>query len=87
MCSIAAVGGTNQHLKLYLRDLNFTQSHAANVISLVGFSSLAGRVIMGWLADIFSRKNVMILIYGHLEKLFFLMPLFKTNIFISYRKT
>ena len=63
MCSIAAVGGTNQHLKLYLRDLNFTQSQSAHVISLVLFSSLAGRVLMGWLADIFSRKNVLILIY------------------------
>jgi len=63
MCSIAAVGGTNQHLKLYFRDLNFTQSQAAHVMSLVLFSSLAGRVLMGWLADIFSRKNVMILIY------------------------
>jgi MFS family permease len=63
MCSIAAVGGTNQHLKLYLRDLNFTQAQAAQVMSLVLFSSLAGRVLMGWLADIFSRKNVMILIY------------------------
>ena len=63
MCSIAAVGGTNQHLKLYLRDLNFTQYQSAHVMSLVLFSSLAGRVLMGWLADIFSRKNVMILIY------------------------
>jgi MFS family permease len=63
MCSIAAVGGTNQHLKYYLRDLNFTQSQAARVMSLVLLSSLAGRVLMGWLADIFSRKNVMILIY------------------------
>jgi MFS family permease len=63
MCSIAAVGGTNQHLKLYMRDLNFTQSEAANVISLVLFSSLAGRVIMGWLADIFPRKYIMLLIF------------------------
>ena len=63
MLSIAAVGGTNQHLKLYLRDLDFTQKEAANLISLVAFSSLAGRVLMGWLADIFPRKNVMIFIY------------------------
>jgi MFS family permease len=63
MCSIAAVGGTNQHLKLYLRELNFTQSEAAGVVSLVLFSSLAGRLIMGWLSDIFPRKYVMILIY------------------------
>jgi MFS family permease len=64
MCSIAAVGGTNQHLKLYLRDMNFSQAQAADILSLVAFSSLAGRVIMGWLSDIFSRKNVMILIYA-----------------------
>jgi MFS family permease len=63
MCSIAAVGGTNQHLKLYLRELNYSQSGSANIISLVLFASLAGRVLMGWLADIFHRKYVMILIY------------------------
>jgi MFS family permease len=63
MCSIAAVGGMNQHLKLYLRDLSFSQSQAANIISLVALMSLAGRVIMGWLADLFPRKYVMILIY------------------------
>ncbi len=63
MCSIGAVGGVGQHLKLYLRDLDFTQSDAATVMSLVLFSSLAGRVLMGWLADLINRKYVMILIY------------------------
>ncbi len=63
MCSIGAVGGTGQHLKLYLTDLDFTQSSAARVMSLVLLSSLAGRVLMGWLADLISRKYVMILIY------------------------
>jgi MFS family permease len=63
MCSIAAVGGINQHLKLYLRDLSFSQSQAANVLSLVALMSLAGRVLMGWLADLFPRKYVMIFIY------------------------
>ncbi len=63
MCAIGVVGGVNQHLKLYLRDLNFTQSQAAHVISLVLLSSLIGRVLMGWLADLIRRKYVMILIY------------------------
>jgi MFS family permease len=63
MCSIGAVGGINQHLKLYLKDLSMADATIANTISLVAFSSLAGRVIMGWLADIFPRKYVMILIY------------------------
>jgi len=63
MCSIGAVGGMGQHLKLYLRDLEFTQAHAANIMSVVLLSSLAGRVLMGWLADLINRKYVMILIY------------------------
>lgn len=63
MCSIGAVGGINQHLKLYLKDLEMNDAAIANIISLVAFMSLGGRVIMGWLADIFPRKYVMILIY------------------------
>jgi MFS family permease len=63
MCSIGAVGGVNQHLKLYLRDIDFSQSHAAKIMSLVLLASLAGRVLMGMLADIFPRKYIMILIY------------------------
>jgi len=63
MCSIGAVGGIAQHLKLYLRDLSFTQTEAAHVMSFVLLSSLAGRVLMGFLADLINRKYVMILIY------------------------
>jgi sugar phosphate permease len=63
MCSIGAVGGINQHLKLYLKDLEMNDATIANIISLVAFMSLGGRVIMGWLADIFPRKYVMVLIY------------------------
>lgn len=64
LCSIGAVGATNQHLKLYLtRDNGFDQNTAANVIALVLFTSNAGRILMGWLADRFPKKYVMILIY------------------------
>lgn len=64
MCSIAAVGGTNQHLKLYLSiDRGFSQGEAAQLISLVLAISIAGRLLMGWLADRMSRKHVMLLIY------------------------
>ncbi|HUX96518.1 MAG TPA: MFS transporter [Bacteroidales bacterium] len=63
MCSIGAVGGVGQHLKLYLRDINYSQAEAANVMSFVLLSSLGGRLLMGWLADIFRRKYVMMLIY------------------------
>jgi len=63
MCAIGVVGGINQHLKLYLRDLNYSQSQAAHIISLVLLSSLVGRVMMGCLADLIHRKYVMIIIY------------------------
>lgn len=65
MCSIGAVGGTNQHLKLFLSlDQGHSQAQAANVISLVLTSSIIGRLLMGWLADRFPKKYVMILIYA-----------------------
>ena len=64
MCSIGAVGGTNQHLKLFLGlDQQFTQQQAATVVSLVLAFSLIGRLLMGWLADRFPKKSVMLLIY------------------------
>jgi sugar phosphate permease len=64
MASIGAVGGTMQNLKLYLTgDRALGQGDAANVLSLVLFGSLAGRVLMGWLADRWARKRVMLLIY------------------------
>lgn len=63
MCSIGVVGGVGQHIKLYLSDLNYSQTEAANVMSFILLSSLMGRVLMGWLADIINRKYVMLLIY------------------------
>jgi len=64
MCSIAAVGGTNQHLKLYLSlDLKYSQADAATITSTVLFCSIFGRLLMGWLADRIPKKIVMILIY------------------------
>jgi sugar phosphate permease len=64
MCSIAAVGGTNQHLKLFLSlDRGFSQGDAARIISTVLACSIIGRLLMGWLADRMRRKHVMLIIY------------------------
>jgi MFS family permease len=84
MCAIGVVGGINQHLKLYLSDLQYTQKHAAAIISLVLFSSLGGRLLMGWLADLMPRKYVMILIYMIVASVipFLLMPDFTGRIYI-----
>jgi sugar phosphate permease len=64
MCSIAAVGGTNQHLKLFLSlDHHYSQAAAASIISTVLAFSIAGRLLMGWLADRMPKKHVMLIIY------------------------
>ena len=64
-CSIGAVSGTNQNLKLFFSiDLKYTQEMAANAISLVLAFSIVGRLLMGWLADRIPKKYVMILIYA-----------------------
>ena len=64
MCSIGAVGGTNQHLKLFLSlDMKYSQEAAATITSTVLAFSIAGRLLMGWLADRIARKHVMLLIY------------------------
>ncbi len=65
MCSIGAVGGTMQNLKLFLSlDQKLAQGAIANVLFLVLMSSIAGRLLMGWLADRFPKKYVMLLIYS-----------------------
>ena len=64
MASIGAVGGTTQNLKLYLSiDRGLSQVEAGNVGSIILFASIFGRLLMGWLADRWMKKRVMLLIY------------------------
>jgi len=65
MCSIGAVGGAIQNLKLYLSlDRQQPQAEIATVLSLVLTGSIAGRILMGWLADRWAKRNVMLLVYA-----------------------
>jgi sugar phosphate permease len=64
VCSIGAVSGTSQNLKLFFSiDLKYTQEQSANVISLILAASIVGRLLMGWLADRIPKKYVMMLIF------------------------
>jgi sugar phosphate permease len=64
MASIGAVGGTMQNLALYLSlDRKLPQVDVDATLSLVLIGSLVGRLLMGWLADRWAKKRVMILIY------------------------
>ena len=64
MASIGAIGGTIQNLKLFLAlDKGMAQALVAQVLSLVLAGSIVGRILMGWLADRWPRKRVMLLVY------------------------
>jgi len=69
MCSIGAIGSINQHMKLVFKDQGFTDQAALNTAwqwanVLILWSSIAGRLFVGWLADRFSRKWVMLATYA-----------------------
>jgi MFS family permease len=64
LASIGAVGGTVQNLALYLSlDRQLQQADVDATLSLVLLGSLIGRVLMGWLADRWPKKHVMLLVY------------------------
>jgi MFS family permease len=69
MCSIGAIGCVNQHMKLVFKDQGFTDQITLNTIwqrasVMILLSSLAGRLLVGWMADRFPRKTVMIGTYA-----------------------
>jgi len=65
MCSVAAVSGTQQNMKLFLSlDRHYSQGEAARFFSIVLTFSIFGRLLMGWLADRFPKKYVMLLTYS-----------------------
>lgn len=60
---IGAIGTVIQQFVLFLRDQGYSISQASWVSSGLLFSGLAGRVIVGYLADRYRKKNVMALFY------------------------
>jgi MFS family permease len=61
--TIGAIGAVTQHLILFLTGEGYSLSGASRVASGLLVSSLAGRVIVGYFADRYLRKNVMALFY------------------------
>lgn len=69
MTSIGAIGSINQHLKFVLESQGFTDQAARDAMwaeanFYIMISSLAGRLVMGWLADRFNKKWVMLATYA-----------------------
>jgi MFS family permease len=68
LCSIGSIGSINQHMKFVFKEQGFVEQRqlddffgTANLCVL--FSSIAGRLIMGYLADRFNKKLVMMVTY------------------------
>ena len=68
ICSIGSIGSINLHMKFVFRDAGYTDQKVLNATwatasELILFSSIAGRLSIGLLADMFSKKRVMTATY------------------------
>ena len=63
MLVIGVIGTVISHFILFLKDEGYSSGWASRALSILLFASLAGRVIVGYVADRFTRKNVMALFY------------------------
>ena len=82
-CSIGSIGAINQHMKLVFLDHGFTDQTVLNstwrtASILILWSSIAGRLLIGWAADRFPKKYVMtatyILVAATIPLLFLVKP-------------
>ena len=68
ICSIGSIGSINMHMKLVFRDAGFVDQKLLNATwttasAIILWSSIVGRLSIGHLADIFSKKRVMTATY------------------------
>jgi len=68
ICSIGSIGSINTHMKLVFRDAGFVDQKTLNATwtiasVLILWSSVAGRLSIGYLADVFLKKHVMTATY------------------------
>jgi MFS family permease len=68
LCSIGSIGSINQHMKFVFKEQGFTEQRVlddffATANLCVLFSSIAGRIVMGYLADKYNKKLVMMATY------------------------
>jgi MFS family permease len=60
---VGAIGAVIQHFILFLGDQGYSPRVASQFLSVLLGSSLAGRVLVGYMADHFSKKNIMAFFY------------------------
>jgi MFS family permease len=60
---VGAIGAVIQHFILFLKDLGYPSLTASRFSTVLLASSLAGRVVVGYVADKFEKKNTMTVCY------------------------
>jgi MFS family permease len=60
---VGAIGAVIQHFILFLKDQGYSATAASRFSTVLLASSLGGRVLVGYLADRFRKKNTMALFY------------------------
>jgi MFS family permease len=60
---VGAINAVTQQFILFLKDQGYSSTTAAHFLSILLASSLGGRVLVGYLADRFKKKNTMALFY------------------------
>ena len=60
---IGAINAVIQHFILVMKDSGYSATTAARFLSILLASSLGGRVLVGYFADRFKKKNTMALFY------------------------
>jgi MFS family permease len=64
---VGAIGAVIQHIILFLKDQGYSTSMASRFFTALLVASLGGRVLVGYLADRFRKKNVMSFFYAALS--------------------
>jgi len=61
--AIGAIGAVIQHFILFLKDSGYTATVASRYLSILLTASLGGRVVVGYIADRFSKSFIMAIFY------------------------
>jgi len=67
MLVVGAIGAVIQHFILFLKDQGYSAAAASRFSTALLAASLGGRVVVGYLADRFRKKNTMALFYSLLS--------------------
>jgi MFS family permease len=60
---IGSINAVIQHFILFMKDLGYSSTEASRLLSILLAASLGGRILVGYLADRYQKKNTMAVFY------------------------